>query len=516
MPPTGRGGDHVLPPLFIVAFVASSCAASDTVAPRPSRSAPKPYFGLLHAHTAFSDGSGTPEEAFASAKGAGLDFFAVTEHNHAAAESGAGERADGLLIATDHGLYSGQTPLTVVRKWTENGKNKTQTLSNVKSVITAAHDATSPSFVALYGQEFSTISSGNHVNIFEIDDVLAVPNGDFRDFFQKLSDSPGIPPPLPVVVQLNHPDIFADLFYAGNDPQKKKGMRNDYGIDDADFGPEFQNLVDHEDRFVHLIEVLSGPALSPGGAPKHYAALEDDYFFYLTQGLHLSPSAGQDNHYPTWGTITDARTGVYATELTAMGILSACAANRTFATEDKNLSVMLHLAANGATHAMGDAAVLTGDPELAFTVSVEDSDEPATEYTVDLYCGVIKPGNRDHLSPMRARDGLIGEKTRSGNGDVVFAGDHPSGQPEFYYARVTQHDGDRAWTAPIWINYPRTWAVDASSSTFVWSIHSSAHVYHSPDCSSVTHIAAENRRTGGSPPDGWTPHSCIDGSTNGH
>ncbi len=27
------------------------------------------YYGLLHAHTAFSDGSGTPEEAFAMAKG---------------------------------------------------------------------------------------------------------------------------------------------------------------------------------------------------------------------------------------------------------------------------------------------------------------------------------------------------------------------------------------------------------------------------------------------------------------
>ena len=40
------------------------------------------YFGLLHSHTKFSDGLGTPNEAFTMAKEAGLDFMAVTEHNH--------------------------------------------------------------------------------------------------------------------------------------------------------------------------------------------------------------------------------------------------------------------------------------------------------------------------------------------------------------------------------------------------------------------------------------------------
>src|SRR5437867_4478373 len=42
----------------------------------------KVFYGLLHAHTFFSDGQGTPEEAFQAAKAAGLDFFAVTPHNH--------------------------------------------------------------------------------------------------------------------------------------------------------------------------------------------------------------------------------------------------------------------------------------------------------------------------------------------------------------------------------------------------------------------------------------------------
>lgn len=43
-------------------------------------------FGNLHAHTSYSDGSGTPDEAYAMACDEGLDFFAITEHNHIAGD----------------------------------------------------------------------------------------------------------------------------------------------------------------------------------------------------------------------------------------------------------------------------------------------------------------------------------------------------------------------------------------------------------------------------------------------
>jgi len=40
-----------------------------------------PYFGLLHAHTSYSDGEGTPSQAFTYARdSAGLDFLALTDH----------------------------------------------------------------------------------------------------------------------------------------------------------------------------------------------------------------------------------------------------------------------------------------------------------------------------------------------------------------------------------------------------------------------------------------------------
>ena len=89
----------------------------------------KPYFGLLHSHTSYWDGVGTPDEAFDYARNtAKLDFFAVTDHNHAAAPGN-----DGVYLTPQ--LY---------QKTQQAAKSHTK----------------SGTFVALCGQEFSTISSG--------------------------------------------------------------------------------------------------------------------------------------------------------------------------------------------------------------------------------------------------------------------------------------------------------------------------------------------------------------------
>lgn len=44
--------------------------------------------GSLHGHSRYSDGMGTPKEIFAKARDEGLDFYAMTDHNHLAARGG--------------------------------------------------------------------------------------------------------------------------------------------------------------------------------------------------------------------------------------------------------------------------------------------------------------------------------------------------------------------------------------------------------------------------------------------
>ena len=55
------------------------------------------YIGDLHAHTGYSGGQGTPQQAFLTAQASGLDFFALTEHAYLLTEA---EWQDVLTQAT--------------------------------------------------------------------------------------------------------------------------------------------------------------------------------------------------------------------------------------------------------------------------------------------------------------------------------------------------------------------------------------------------------------------------------
>ncbi|MCP4639782.1 MAG: hypothetical protein GY851_05090 [bacterium] len=462
----------------------------------------KTYYGLLHAHTLISDGLGTPEEAYSHAKTVGLDFFAVTPHNHAKAEFGAkGQRRDGLMMATNHDLYNSNETLTLVRKWKEGGQPKTETLETV-SLVRAAREATNDGFVALYGQEFSTISAGNHVNVFEFEPVITADNGSFSELYEVLRESVTDTGPLPVV-QLNHPDVQKDLFYNGQSAETKGKMNNDYGIDDGDLGPEFREMVRVADGFVALIEMLSGPAMKSKKVPDYqYDACENDYYFYLTQGLHVSPTAGQDNHCRLWGDVTDARTGVLCDGLSKENILEAFRSNRTFATEDKDLD--LRFSVNG--HPMGSIVTLDAGDEVTLAVAVTDQSEPGTGYEVSVYYGTVQQENRDEATDWEASDGLQEKQEHSGNGTLPIDGYICSGDPEFFYVKVRQDDSDRAWSAPIWLNYPKT---ATGGQEYVWSAKSTAKVYHMPHCKSAKLIKWENRRTGTTAPVDWRKHNCV-------
>jgi hypothetical protein len=57
------------------------------------------YFGDLHSHTSYSDGTGTPDEAYEAARASGADFFALTDHHYLLLDW---EWEDILRSADDH------------------------------------------------------------------------------------------------------------------------------------------------------------------------------------------------------------------------------------------------------------------------------------------------------------------------------------------------------------------------------------------------------------------------------
>ena len=208
-------------------------------------------FGNLHSHTSYSDGSGTPAEAYTMACAQdGIDFFAITEHNHDKGE-GKGDRKDDLLIANRPDLYRG-TPVALV---------------DTANRLDAPGEC-----VTLSGQEFSTISSGNHANVFDVADVIDAPSGRFDlllDWLAAHRDFGGDEP----LVQFNHPGTG------------QKAVK-DYGRDD--FGTDESSWVRAMAPHVSLIEVFNAPALRDG----EHQRTEDRsslYLRYLNLGFHLAP-----------------------------------------------------------------------------------------------------------------------------------------------------------------------------------------------------------------------------------
>ena len=68
--------------LALLAFPPAGAGAMGPPATTSSADAPayRVYFGDLHNHTSFSDGKGTPEQAWAQAAAGGADFMALTDH----------------------------------------------------------------------------------------------------------------------------------------------------------------------------------------------------------------------------------------------------------------------------------------------------------------------------------------------------------------------------------------------------------------------------------------------------
>lgn len=375
------------------------------------------YVGNLHSHTSYSDGILTPREAYTMAKGNGLDFMAVTEHNHSSAGG-----SDGIYLTPERYEDLKKT----AQEFTRQGE-----------------------FVAMYGQEFSTISSGNHMNIFEANEIVRVQNGDFKTLYEKwLPAHPEVP-----FVQFNHPNVERDLGLVAvqgisEEEREEAAMHplevmapegskqfNDYGYDD--YGRDFQKLAQAANPYVQTIEILNGPGTNPKPLPKVDAYNEKDYLFYLNQGFQLAPVADQDNHYAHWGSLSPARTGVVAAELTKPAIYDALRKRRVFATEDSNLFLTL----KSGNAWMGE--VVPSQASMLLEITATDADEK-TPLQVLIYAdqvggSVARPVHQAQIMP--------GE-TLTWNWESPQSG-------AYVFAKVSQINAsgtqDDAWTAPLFI-----------------------------------------------------------------
>ena len=368
-------------------------------------------YANLHSQTRHSDGGAAldachgaqepqkapygPIDAYKYAQLHGLDALLTSEHNH--------------MYDGSDGTNGAATPADAIA------------LYQTGLAEAAAYSAAHPGFLALYGMEWGVINKGGHLNIFNSEQLLGwernaqdqllaeveTPKGDYAGLYTLMRERGWLG-------QFNHP-----------------AQTGQFLVDGQSLG-----YTPDGDAAMVLCEVMNTSAFSTNDeeTETRRSNYEAACNRALAAGYHVAFSSNQDNHCANWGAAYGNRTAVLVVSPAAgmpvsrESFLEALRARRVFATMDKHAQLLL--TANGKL--MGERFENRGPLHLATHFSNSAGRQAAA---VAIFHGV--PG---------------------GNGSVTLVSDQasiivtPASGPHFYYARLTQDDGNIVWSAPVWIN----------------------------------------------------------------
>ena len=381
------------------------------------------YYGNMHSQTNHSDGGAPVSTCGGSEVPQGGSFGPSDAYTMMRAQAG----GDFLLASEHNHMYDGST-----------GTSSTATPANANALFGSGQQqassarAANPDFMAMYGLEWGVISNGGHLNIIN-PDVLATwerngsgqllggvetPKSDYPALYATMKQRGWIG-------QFNHPASSGQFLV--------NGVALGYDANGADV--------------MVLAEILNSSAFSTNTnqTETSRSSYTGAWNKLLEAGYRVAPATNQDNHCANWGLSFTNRTGVLlpsGTTLTPDAFYDALRARRVFASEDR--SAQLVLTANG--HVMGESFANSGTLTLTANYA---STSGQTAQRVQFFEGV--PG----------RNGTVTQLTE-GSGSYTFT---PSNGQHFYYALVTQADGLRLWSAPIWIDQGGTPPADTTPPT---------------------------------------------------
>ena len=365
------------------------------------------YLGNLHSQTNHSDGGAAldachgaqpphsapfgPRDAYTYARGRGLDFLMTSEHNH---------------------MYDGSAGAN-----TDADPEQARARFHAGLAEAAQFTATHPGFLALYGLEWGVIDNGGHLNILNGTELLGWERGrhgatiadtwtarsDYVNLYRLMRERGWIG-------QFNHPAASSQFLV--------NGVPLGY-TSDGDAAMALCEVVNTNAFSVNDTETETRRTLFEGACNK---ALE--------AGYHVAFSSNQDNHCANWGAAYTNRTGVLLAKGQAFNrasLLDAVRARRVFATMDKTGQVVL----TGNGHVMGERFANRGPLTLTAHFASSVGKQAAS---VRMMAGV--PG----------RNGRV--EVLSELASYTFT---PQAGTHFYYARVTQDDGNVLWSAPVWV-----------------------------------------------------------------
>ena len=236
------------------------------------------YYGSLHSHTSYSDGRGTPTEAYEHAMKNNLDFWFVSDHVNRLIKNNINHDKTIEVVCEE------------ICKW--------EMMKLEAERVNSKND----NFLALAAYELSTSFAG-HINVFNNQDI---PNKrkfeplDMYEFiFHVMKNN------LNIVMSINHPfRQSSTLPYSGT-----------------------------LNKVINLLE------LGNGSPPKRYIRSEKQYYEYLDNGWILGAVNGQDNHIENWGESVNV-TGIMATNLNRDELINAMMKRRVFSTESRAFKIL--------------------------------------------------------------------------------------------------------------------------------------------------------------------------------
>lgn len=364
------------------------------------------YLGNFHSQSNHSDGGGNvatcsssqgaqagqfgPVDAFTFARGHGLDFLMVSEHNHYF--DGSSGTNGGATPAGAIGLY--QSGLTAASQFNINF----------------------PGFLAIYGMEWGVISGGGHLNVIGSSTLwgweynaqsqllagMLTPKSDYASLYATMRAAG-------TIGQFNHPDSSAFL------------------LDGTAMG-----YSSNGDEVMVLTEILNTSAFSNSltETETSQSSYASSFNRLLERGYHVAPSSNQDNHCANWGASFSNRTAVLipnGTALTQTSLNEALRSRRVFATTDKTSQLVF----TAGTHLMGERIENVGAVTLNAFYSTSGQSSAAR---IEIFEGVPR------------RNGTVTRLAETAAVTIT-----PTTGEHFYYAKITQADGKLLWSAPIWI-----------------------------------------------------------------
>lgn len=361
------------------------------------------YFGNIHSHSSYSDGNKDstasgyyyPGHDYNYAKSSyHMDFLGIAEHNHYSSNN-------------NPGMHVAHYPLGLYQADTANNNG---------------------TFVAMYGVEWGTISTGGHVVVYGVPLLIGweIGSGGWGptnnyDIFCAKGDYTSFWP-----IVKSYPTAFSTLAHT---------QTNDY-----------EGMIDGAPYIANTDSVVSGIAIRSGNAnstTNNYTdppatLYEDKYLKALAKGYHVGPSIDHDNHYTTFGRTNKGRTVILASTLHRDSIMAAFKASRFYASDDWNAQVNFTINGNF----MGTN--FTTNNNSSISVTVNDPDAPGDPddniNMIEIFYGIAGSGSNAVM-------------LTSNTGSTALSYTHTSTVETMYYyfAKITQVGGDVIWTAPIWV-----------------------------------------------------------------